>query len=173
MWWSHLYVTSSLNDQTSPKYHLSLRSHFSHSLIFGIRNTKCRSGLLSMSSFFFLSKPDCTSSHLTLPVSFLYCLQVGFFPSECVELINDKVPQSMTNTVPKPGTPPLPLKPFTGNVLEGSYHWWHLMSHWYGCVFRMWLGLWWTIWLGISVCVCVGVWVCVWHLAQYIKRTAL
>ncbi|KAM3601181.1 uncharacterized protein V6R79_008805 [Siganus canaliculatus] len=28
--------------------------------------------------------------------------QVGFFPSECVELINDKVPQSMTNTVPKP-----------------------------------------------------------------------
>lgn len=123
--------------------------------------------------FFFLSKPDCTSSHLTLPVSFLYCLQVGFFPSECVELINDKVPQSMTNTVPKPGTPPLPLKPFTGNVLEGSYHWWHLMSHWYGCVFRMWLGLWWTIWLGISVCVCVGVWVCVWHLAQYIKRTAL
>ncbi|XP_044137685.1 rho GTPase-activating protein 32 isoform X2 [Bufo gargarizans] len=28
--------------------------------------------------------------------------QVGFFPSECVELINDKVPQSMTNPVPKP-----------------------------------------------------------------------
>ncbi|XP_037324224.2 rho GTPase-activating protein 32 isoform X4 [Pungitius pungitius] len=28
--------------------------------------------------------------------------QVGFFPSECVELINDKVPQSMTNTVTKP-----------------------------------------------------------------------
>ncbi|XP_068096455.1 rho GTPase-activating protein 32 isoform X4 [Hyperolius riggenbachi] len=28
--------------------------------------------------------------------------QVGFFPSECVELINDKVPQSMTNSVPKP-----------------------------------------------------------------------
>uniref|UniRef100_A0A674I706 Rho GTPase activating protein 32 n=1 Tax=Terrapene triunguis TaxID=2587831 RepID=A0A674I706_9SAUR len=27
---------------------------------------------------------------------------VGFFPSECVELINDKVPQSMTNSVPKP-----------------------------------------------------------------------
>ncbi|XP_036066628.1 rho GTPase-activating protein 32 isoform X2 [Oryzias melastigma] len=27
--------------------------------------------------------------------------QVGFFPSECVELINDKVPQSMTNAVPK------------------------------------------------------------------------
>ncbi|XP_035241555.1 rho GTPase-activating protein 32 [Anguilla anguilla] len=28
--------------------------------------------------------------------------QVGFFPSECVELINDKVPQSVTNCVPKP-----------------------------------------------------------------------
>ncbi|XP_029030079.1 rho GTPase-activating protein 32 isoform X2 [Betta splendens] len=28
--------------------------------------------------------------------------QVGFFPSECVELINDKVPHSMTNSVPKP-----------------------------------------------------------------------
>ncbi|XP_023817909.1 rho GTPase-activating protein 32 isoform X2 [Oryzias latipes] len=27
--------------------------------------------------------------------------QVGFFPSECVEVINDKVPQSMTNAVPK------------------------------------------------------------------------
>uniref|UniRef100_A0A8C9SLY2 Rho GTPase-activating protein 32 n=2 Tax=Scleropages formosus TaxID=113540 RepID=A0A8C9SLY2_SCLFO len=28
--------------------------------------------------------------------------QVGFFPSECVELINDKVPQSVTSSVPKP-----------------------------------------------------------------------
>ncbi|XP_059398002.1 rho GTPase-activating protein 32-like isoform X2 [Carassius carassius] len=28
--------------------------------------------------------------------------QVGFFPSECVELINDKVPQSVSNSVPKP-----------------------------------------------------------------------
>ncbi|XP_067231426.1 rho GTPase-activating protein 32 isoform X7 [Chanodichthys erythropterus] len=28
--------------------------------------------------------------------------KVGFFPSECVELINDKVPQSVTNSVPKP-----------------------------------------------------------------------
>lgn len=34
---------------------------------------------------------------------FLFLLQVGFFPSECVELINDKVPQSVTNSVPKPG----------------------------------------------------------------------
>lgn len=47
--------------------------------------------------------------------------QVGFFPSECVELINDKVPQSMTNSVPKPGTYS-PLKLLTGNVLEGRYH---------------------------------------------------
>ncbi|XP_071883825.1 rho GTPase-activating protein 32 isoform X1 [Anas platyrhynchos] len=31
--------------------------------------------------------------------------QVGFFPSECVELINDKVPQSVTNSVPKPVSP--------------------------------------------------------------------
>lgn len=46
-------------------------------------------------------------------------IQVGFFPSECVELINDKVPQSMTNSVPKPGTPLL-LKPFSGSVLEGG-----------------------------------------------------
>ncbi|KAL2094418.1 hypothetical protein ACEWY4_009137 [Coilia grayii] len=28
--------------------------------------------------------------------------QVGFFPSECVELINDKIPQSVSNCVPKP-----------------------------------------------------------------------
>ncbi|XP_048836374.1 rho GTPase-activating protein 32 isoform X3 [Brienomyrus brachyistius] len=28
--------------------------------------------------------------------------QVGFFPSECVELINDKLPQSVTSAVPKP-----------------------------------------------------------------------
>ncbi|KAG5284857.1 hypothetical protein AALO_G00031290 [Alosa alosa] len=31
--------------------------------------------------------------------------QVGFFPSECVELINDKIPQSVTNCVPKPASP--------------------------------------------------------------------
>ncbi|MEQ2193934.1 Rho GTPase-activating protein 32 [Xenoophorus captivus] len=37
--------------------------------------------------------------------------QVGFFPSECVELINDKVPQSMTNSVPKPASPPSGLQP--------------------------------------------------------------
>lgn len=52
-----------------------------------------------------------------LPLSLLSLHQVGFFPSECVELINDKVPQSMTNTVPKPGTPLPALKPFTGYVL--------------------------------------------------------
>ncbi|KFO81867.1 Rho GTPase-activating protein 32, partial [Cuculus canorus] len=38
----------------------------------------------------------------TLLPLFLFLLQVGFFPSECVELINDKVPQSVTNSVPKP-----------------------------------------------------------------------
>lgn len=43
------------------------------------------------------------SSRLTQPVYLPSPPQVGFFPSECVELINDKVPQSMTNTVPKPG----------------------------------------------------------------------
>ncbi|KAM4547012.1 rho GTPase-activating protein 32 isoform 1-T1 [Fundulus diaphanus] len=37
--------------------------------------------------------------------------QVGFFPSECVELINDKVPQSMTNSVPKPASPSSGLQP--------------------------------------------------------------
>ncbi|XP_026183825.1 rho GTPase-activating protein 32 isoform X2 [Mastacembelus armatus] len=37
--------------------------------------------------------------------------QVGFFPSECVELINDKVPQSMTNSVPKPASPCSGLQP--------------------------------------------------------------
>ncbi|XP_053702613.1 rho GTPase-activating protein 32 isoform X1 [Synchiropus splendidus] len=37
--------------------------------------------------------------------------QVGFFPSECVELINDKVPQSMTNSVPKPASPCSGLPP--------------------------------------------------------------
>ncbi|XP_055035447.2 rho GTPase-activating protein 32 isoform X4 [Misgurnus anguillicaudatus] len=37
--------------------------------------------------------------------------QVGFFPSECVELINDKVPQSVTNSVPKPASPCSGLRP--------------------------------------------------------------
>ncbi|KAJ8368284.1 hypothetical protein SKAU_G00083120 [Synaphobranchus kaupii] len=37
--------------------------------------------------------------------------QVGFFPSECVELINDKVPQSVTNCVPKPASPIPGLRP--------------------------------------------------------------
>lgn len=31
-------------------------------------------------------------------------LQVGFFPCDCVELINDKIPPSVQNSVPKPGT---------------------------------------------------------------------
>uniref|UniRef100_A0A3P8T124 Rho GTPase-activating protein 32 n=1 Tax=Amphiprion percula TaxID=161767 RepID=A0A3P8T124_AMPPE len=41
--------------------------------------------------------------------------QVGFFPSECVELINDKVPQSMTNSVPKP-SPCSGLQPASWNL---------------------------------------------------------
>lgn len=45
-----------------------------------------------------LNSPD---HNTPFPLSVL--LQVGFFPSECVELINDKVPQSVTNSVPKPG----------------------------------------------------------------------
>ncbi|XP_034459597.1 rho GTPase-activating protein 32-like isoform X3 [Hippoglossus hippoglossus] len=31
--------------------------------------------------------------------------QVGFFPCDCVELINDKIPPSVQSSVPKPGTP--------------------------------------------------------------------
>ncbi|XP_031427474.1 rho GTPase-activating protein 32 isoform X3 [Clupea harengus] len=33
--------------------------------------------------------------------------QVGFFPSECVELINDKIPQSVNSCVSKPASPGL------------------------------------------------------------------
>lgn len=53
-------------------------------------------------------------------LSSLSSLQVGFFPSECVELINDKVPQSMTNTVPKPGKSPPARHPAAEHALEGS-----------------------------------------------------
>ena len=35
---------------------------------------------------------------------FLFLLQVGFFPSECVELIKGEIPASLINLVPKPGT---------------------------------------------------------------------
>ena len=35
---------------------------------------------------------------------FLFLFQVGFFPGECVELINEKLPESLINSVPKPGT---------------------------------------------------------------------
>ncbi|XP_072558251.1 rho GTPase-activating protein 32 isoform X3 [Paramormyrops kingsleyae] len=37
--------------------------------------------------------------------------QVGFFPSECVELINDKVPHSVTGSMPKPASPSSGLRP--------------------------------------------------------------
>ncbi|XP_048184513.1 rho GTPase-activating protein 32 isoform X3 [Corvus hawaiiensis] len=44
--------------------------------------------------------------------------QVGFFPSECVELINDKVPQSVTNSVPKPDLEMDSVKPGSAFVTE-------------------------------------------------------
>ncbi|XP_052393202.1 rho GTPase-activating protein 32-like isoform X2 [Carassius gibelio] len=44
--------------------------------------------------------------------------QVGFFPSECVELINDKVPQSVTNSVPKPDLEMESLKQDSAWVLD-------------------------------------------------------
>lgn len=46
------------------------------------------------------SLPSSLSPHLLL----LLLLQVGFFPCNCVELINDKIPDSVQNSVPKPGT---------------------------------------------------------------------
>ncbi|KAM4651545.1 rho GTPase-activating protein 32 isoform 3-T3 [Discoglossus pictus] len=45
--------------------------------------------------------------------------QVGFFPSECVELINDKVPQSMTNSVPKPDLEMDSVRPYPARYTEG------------------------------------------------------
>ncbi|KAG8434706.1 hypothetical protein GDO86_012891 [Hymenochirus boettgeri] len=48
--------------------------------------------------------------------------QVGFFPSECVELINDKVPQSMTNSVPKPDLEMDSLRPGTACYSEVLSH---------------------------------------------------
>lgn len=44
------------------------------------------------------------SSASPLHCSFSLVLQVGFFPCDCVELINDKIPSSVENSVPKPGT---------------------------------------------------------------------
>lgn len=43
-----------------------------------------------------LSSVLCSSSSLRS--------QVGFFPCDCVELINDKIPPSVQSSVPKPGT---------------------------------------------------------------------
>ncbi|XP_018083207.1 rho GTPase-activating protein 32-like isoform X3 [Xenopus laevis] len=48
--------------------------------------------------------------------------QVGFFPSECVELINDKVPQSMTNSVPKPDLEMDSVRPGTSCCSEVLNH---------------------------------------------------
>uniref|UniRef100_A0A3Q1J4F9 Rho GTPase-activating protein 32 n=1 Tax=Anabas testudineus TaxID=64144 RepID=A0A3Q1J4F9_ANATE len=47
--------------------------------------------------------------------------QVGFFPSECVELINDKVPQSMTNSVPKPASPCPGLQPASWSLFPPKH----------------------------------------------------
>lgn len=44
------------------------------------------------------------SSSLLYFAHFLSRLQVGFFPCDCVELINDKLPPSVQSSVPKPGT---------------------------------------------------------------------
>lgn len=46
--------------------------------------------------FFLTSFSTCATSPLLL--------QVGFFPCDCVELINEKIPPSVQNSVPKPGT---------------------------------------------------------------------
>jgi len=35
--------------------------------------------------------------------------QVGFFPSECVELISEKIPSNVTSSLATPGTNLLPI----------------------------------------------------------------
>ena len=40
----------------------------------------------------------------SIPSLFLFFLQVGFFPGECVELISGKLPEALINSAPKPGT---------------------------------------------------------------------
>lgn len=54
-----------------------------------------------------LSSPPLTSrpaNFTSSPLcSFSLRLQVGFFPCDCVELINDKIPPSVQSSVPKPG----------------------------------------------------------------------
>ena len=40
----------------------------------------------------------------SIPSLFLILFQVGFFPGECVELINGKIPEALINSAPKPGT---------------------------------------------------------------------
>ena len=40
----------------------------------------------------------------SIPSLFLFLLQVGFFPGECVELINGKIPEALIDSAPKPGT---------------------------------------------------------------------
>ncbi len=42
--------------------------------------------------------------HLVLFSVLFFHSQVGFFPSECVELISEKIPSNVTNSLTKPGT---------------------------------------------------------------------
>ena len=44
------------------------------------------------------------SAAFSLPSLFLFLFQVGFFPGECVELINGKIPEALIDSAPKPGT---------------------------------------------------------------------
>ena len=43
--------------------------------------------------------------------------EVGFFPAECVEVIGDTIPQSMTSKIPQ--TPPKPGRNNTRHSLVG------------------------------------------------------
>ncbi|XP_040511794.1 rho GTPase-activating protein 32-like, partial [Gallus gallus] len=42
------------------------------------------------------------SAAFSLPSLFLFLFQVGFFPGECVELINGKIPEALIDSAPKP-----------------------------------------------------------------------
>lgn len=53
--------------------------------------------------FWFNSSGLRNAAFRSAPV-FFFLLQVGFFPGECVELINGKIPEALINSVPKPGT---------------------------------------------------------------------
>ena len=44
------------------------------------------------------------SAAFGIPSLFLFLFQVGFFPGECMELINGKIPEALIDSAPKPGT---------------------------------------------------------------------